>query len=134
MNMMSEFSKVCVSFAEGMELYNKTMKVYDFLNNHKGEKFSPTEIAESLGYGWHLNDDKKKYVFKDKVVKPLHWLLEMELIKRDSYTATLVFPEYGCEGHYERDVKIIDGIVYTGRIWVEGEYKKEVTMYEWYVE
>lgn len=132
MNMMNEFSKVCVSFAEGMVLYNKTMTIYNFLNDHRGKKFSPKEIAETLGYGWNLDNEKDKNIFTGQVVKPLHWLLEMGVIKRDSYTTTITIPTN--DGYYKKDVKIIDGIEYTAKIWVGGDIEKEVTSYKWYVE
>ena len=50
-NFTDEFAKVCVAFHDGMEMYNRTLTVLTFLGAHKGQEFSPTELADALGYG-----------------------------------------------------------------------------------
>ena len=126
---MKEFSQVCVAFGEGMEMYDRTMKVLDFLSNNKGKEFSPTEIANALGYGFDTAY-WGRIVCKDKVVKPLHWLLQMGLVGRNGYTEKVTI-DIGYKKKI-KDVKIINGVEYVGYIYTS-TMDVDSTSYKWFV-
>lgn len=127
-NFTDEFAKVCVTFHDGMEMYDRTMKVLTFLNTHKGQEFSPTELADALGY-----DCESTYfgriIYHEKVVKPLHWLLEMGFVDRNTYTERITINL----GYQKRvkDIKIIDGVEYVGYIYKSTKEIDSVS-YKWF--
>lgn len=109
---VKEFANLNSKMAEAFEQYSRTMEVYNFLCEHKGQKFTPTEIAKELGfvYHWLINEYAMDWVNYYKVVNPLYWLLETEEVKRE-----------------ESKIKIT--------IEVKGGTKEiETTSYKWYVE
>lgn len=128
-NYIREFAKECISFKDAMRMYDRTMKVYDFLKTCT-EPLSPTEIAERLTEISTLERDYyKRYWYKEDVTNPLHWLLGMGLVGREEYKTTIHIDTYG---HYRIDRKVIDGQTYIAKVWTDGGFDKEVTLYKWY--
>ena len=122
------FAKNCMAAREAKEIYDRTEMVYNYLLNHKDEKFTPTELAQRL-------NEAKMYKFwiqsKDTVKNPLHILENMGLVGRESYKKIVNIECFGPV--YKTDYKVIDGITYTGKILVHDDhFEKEVTMYRWF--
>ena len=131
--MLKEFANECVCFAEAFEKYERTMKVLDFLKNHKGTKFTPSEIAEFLGYAFTSHYTDYKFIHYHRVVKPLYWLYRMNLIKREEIK-TKITVEVG--GHWGYDTIEVNGVKYQSEYhWItDGTKEVEKTSYRWYVE
>lgn len=128
MNTMNEFAKVCFAFKEGMEMYERTMKVLAFLSANRGKEFSPTEIADALDYA-HNSVFSGRIIYHEKVVKPLHWLLEMGLVGRNTYTERITV-DLGYKQKV-KDVKIINGVEYVGYIYKSTKEVDKIT-YKWF--
>lgn len=112
-----KFAKVCVKMGEGMRLFEQTKTIYNFLLEHKGKEFSPTEIGLALGkpFAYHYSWDDTDDVCVKKISDSLYWLLEIGLIDRNTYTEKITI-----ELPYKervRDVKVIDGVEYVGYIY-----------------
>lgn len=131
---VKEFANLNSKMAEAFEQYSRTMEVYNFLCEHKGQKFTPTEIAKELGFVYHFTAYAMDWVNYYKVVNPLYWLLEREEIKREEIKTKITIE---VEGHYEYKTMRVDGIKYQSEypLWVDGGTKEvEKTSYKWYVE
>ena len=132
--MLKKFANECVCFGESYELFERTMKVYDFLQNHRGTKFTPSEIAEFLGYSsTYTRWTEKPYtiIHYHRVVNPLYWLLRMGLVQREEYNVEVEIESY----HSTRRVeKVINGTLYVGYEPCGDTYTKTVKAYRWFVE
>lgn len=131
---VNDFKKVCATFNEGYEMFERTEKIYNFLKASK-EKMTPTEIALALGYSYKWFNDEDVALI-GRVSKPLHWLLEMGLVEKEPYSKTYTFETewYGKE-YWVQDEKIIDGITYTAMIRKEREgdtFEETFTLYKWF--
>lgn len=96
-----------------------TEKILDYLTAHKGEQFAPKEIADALNYTYQ------------HVSRMLGVLQKMHLVGAQEYKTTvhIQLPYYS----WFTDRKVIDGITYTAKIYVENkEFDKEVTTYKWF--
>jgi len=94
---VKEFANLNSKMAEAFEQYSRTIEVYNFLVEHKGQKFTPTAIAEALGFTYHfiINGYTMDWVNYYKVVNPLYWLLEREEVKREEYKTTITVMSKG---------------------------------------
>lgn len=128
-NFTDEFAKVCVAFHDGMEMYERTLKVLTFLGAHRGQEFSPIELADALGYG-RESTYYGRIIYHEKVVKPLHWLLEMGFVERNAYTERITI-DLGYKQKV-KDVKIINGVEYVGYIYKSTKEVDKVS-YKWFV-
>lgn len=129
---INTFATVCVAAHEGLRMYEQTMTVYDFLCAHKGQEFSPKELALAIGkpfvYHWTWTDEDLPEV--KRVSDSLHWLLEMGLVQRNTYTKTVEFElDYPTR---VRDIKIIDGVEYVGYI-MSTKDTVDTTYHKWFV-
>lgn len=126
-----KFAIVCVKMREGMRLFEQTQTIYNFLLEHKGEEFSPTEIGLALGkpFAYHYSWDDTDEACVKKISDSLYWLLEIGLIDRNTYTQKITV-ELGYPQRV-KDVKIIDGVEYVGYIYKD---TTEVisTSYKWF--
>lgn len=104
---------------EVLHAFERTHRVYNYLKAHKGEKFSPTEIAEEL-YKWGNYQ---------ATARELHILEKMGLVGREAYTKTI---HIDCGGYYKLVSKVFEGINFTAKVLVHEPFDKEVTLYRWY--
>lgn len=126
-----KFAKVCVKMEEGMRLFEQTQTIYNFLLEHKGKEFSPTEIGLALGkpFAYHYSWDNTDEACVKKISDSLYWLLEIGLIDRNTYTQKITikldYPQR------VKDVKVIDDVEYVGYICKD---TMEVTSksYKWF--
>lgn len=127
--MAKNFTDVCASASKVEEYFDRMMKVYKVLKE-TNEPLTPAEIALKLG--WKYCDGTGVAA---KVVHPLYWLYRMELVDRESYKREIKLDNYE-NGHWERDVQIIDGKKYIHEEWVTDDsayYVKVVTSYRWFI-
>lgn len=94
-------------------------KILAYLTAHKGVQFAPKEIADVLNYSYQ------------HVARMLGVLQKMNLVGSQAYKTTIQIelPWYG----YYTDKKVIDGITYTAKIYVDNrKLDKEVTTHKWF--
>ena len=118
----ADYAKHTVKGREMLRAFESAHKVYDYLNAHKGEKFSPKAIAEAL-YKWGNYQ---------ATARELHILEKMGLVGREAYTAVLrVIPNWP---YYELVAKVFEGSNFTVELVEDDEepFVKEVTLYKWY--
>ena len=122
----SDFCHNCITARDGLEMYDRTSQVLAALKACD-KPVTPTELAEVF------NDLFAKERFgaepSSMMIKPLHWLLKLGLVDRESYTLTIKMPKW--YAGYETKTVTIDGIVYQARVPVKGD-TKEVTCYRWF--
>ena len=130
---VKEFANLNSKMAEVFEQYERTMKVYNFLCEHEGQKFTPTEIAEELGYAYESILGNWRWVNYYKVVNPLYWLFRTDKIKREEIKTKITI-EIG--GHWGYDTIEVNGVKYQSEYhWIaDGTKEVEKTSYRWYVE
>lgn len=118
----ADYAKHTVKGRDVLDAFERTHKVYDYLNAHKGEKFSPKAIAEAL-YKWGNYQDTARH---------LHILEKMGLVGREVYTAVLHEIPYW--PYYELVAKTFEGSNFTVEFVKDDEksFEKEVTLYKWY--
>ena len=118
----ADYAKHSVKGREVLDAFEHTHKVYDYLNAHKGEKFSPKAIAEAL-YKWGNYQATARH---------LHILEKMGLVGREAYTAIL--RETSNWPFYELVTKAFEGSNFTVEFVEDDEkpFEKEVTLYKWY--
>ena len=112
---MKNFAQVCVAFNDGLEMYERTEKVYNFLKENKGKEFSPKAIAKALGFFHHSDYFDDDFIYHDQVKNPLHWLLRMGLVGRTEHKEIITI-----DNPYPtkvKDVKVINGVEYVGYIY-----------------
>lgn len=124
------FGTVCEALKNGLEMYDRTEKVYNFLKAHKGEEFSPKEIAKGIGFCRKSFCSDTEFIYHEQVVHPLHWLLQMGLVGKTEHKEIITI-----ENPYPtrvKDVKIINGVEYVGYVYKD---TIEVTSksYTWFV-
>ena len=85
-----DFAKACRAGSDAIEYYERTKQVYEFLSAHKGEKFSPSAIADGLNKQKLANNEKGFWVMtKDTVKNPLRFLKKLNLVGNTSYKKTI---------------------------------------------
>lgn len=128
---LKEFGKVCVSASDVDERLVNTLNALNFLQSHKGERYSPKELAIAMGRTYTYRDGNIA-VFYEGLVNPLHWLWKLGYIHRESYTYEIQIPNYR---GYREDVKYIDGVKYVAKTKDNSPFStKTITAYRWYAE
>lgn len=115
----ADYAKHSIKGREMLRSFESAHKVYDYLNAHKGEKFSPKEIGEAL----------YKYGNYQATARELHILEKMGLVGREAYTKMV---HIDCEAYYKLVRKVFEGTVFTAKVLTHEPFDKEVTLYRWY--
>lgn len=127
---LKEFGEVCYSAYKVDDCLARTLEVLNFLQSHKGEHYSPKELAEAMGHIFTYWDGDTRPMYEG-LVNPLYWLWKLGYIHRESYTYEIELEPW--DG-YREDIKYIDGVKYVARIKDNRPYKKTITAYRWYAE
>jgi hypothetical protein len=98
--------------------YHDALKILDYLTEHKGEQFSPKELAEVL------NDN---YQYVTSLLKVLQ---RTKCVGSQAYTKTIRIDPWPC---YEVITKALNGSNFTVKVLKNTEpYEKKVTAYKWF--
>lgn len=118
----ADYAKHSIKGREMLRAFGNAHNIYDYLNAHRGEKFSPKAITETL-YKWGNYQ---------ATARELHVLEKMGLVGREAYTAVLrVIPEWP---YCELVTKAFEDSNLTEKFMEndEGFIEKKVTLYKWY--